>query len=199
MKLFKVNIRYKSKSIHDFSCHSGCRDYFSSKVLLQLLNSVKKTRGISFTRAKSPLTQVYFQELVNSHFKDKMNYMFVLNADPYVYHGFNKDSVKKKYKFYKYIIKKCLRGKPYKKAHYQIFPEFGDKNAKFHVNLLINLEYYPYVKLLCHDLRRELTTDRTRYPKYSCTLPRTYGRKPNTYACKDAVIMYKMGIVPFSC
>ena len=122
--------------------------------------------------------------------------MFVLNADPYVYHGFMKDSVKKKFKFYKYIIQKCLRGKPYKKEPYHIYPEFGDKNAKFHVNLLINLEYYPYVKLLCHDLRKELSTDRTKYPKYSCTLPRTWGRKPNSYACKDAMIMYKMGIPP---
>jgi len=198
MKLFKVSVRYKRKTATDITCRSGCKEYLSSVVFPQLLNSVKRHRGSSFTRAKLPIpTQEYFQELVNQHFVPNKNYMFVLNADPYVYHGFANESTKKKYKFYLFIIKKALRGKPYKKASYQVYPEFGDKNAKFHVNLLINLDYYPYVKSLCHDLRKELTTVRTKYPKYSCTLPRTYGRKPNCYACKDAVYMYKLGYHPY--
>ena len=197
MKLFNVSIRYKRKSDTDFKCRSGCKEYLTSHVLPQLLRQVKKVRGVSYTRAKLPPTQENYQSLVNQHFKPKQNYMFVLNADPYVYHGFKNESIKRKYKLYLYAIKKALRGKPYKKASYHVYPEFGEKNAKFHVNLIINLEYYPYVKCLCHDLRKYLTNRDTRYPKYSCTLPRTYGRKPNSYACKDAVIMYKMGIPPY--
>lgn len=197
MKLFNVSIRYKNKSDTDLTCRSGCQKYYSSVVLTQMLNSVKKIRGVSYTRAKLPPTNEDYNKLVNQHFKPNQNYMFVLNADPFVYHGFKHEKAKAKYKFYLRAIKKALRGKPYKKARYQVYPEFGDKNAKFHVNLVINLEYYPYVKLLCHDLRNLLTNRDTRFPKYSCTLPRTYGRKPNYYACKDAVIMYKMGLPPY--
>lgn len=197
LKFFKVSVKVKRKSETDFTCRSGCKEYLSSTVFPQLLRRVKKVRGVSYTRAKLPPTQENYKSLVDQHFTPNENYMFVLNADPYVYHGYKNESVKKKYKLYLYAIKKALRGKPYKKANYQVYPEFGDKNAKFHVNLLINLKYYPYVKSLCHDIRKSLTNSDTRYPKYSCTLPRTYGRKPNYYACKDARYMYILGYHPY--
>ena len=197
MKLFNVKIKYKTNTEHSCQCKSGCtKNWFRNHVLKQLLNSVRRKRGISPLGQNTP-SPTYFDEEITKHFIPKQNYMFVLNADPYVYHGYQNESVKNKYKLYLWIIKKALRGKPYKNASYHVYPEYGDKNAKFHVNLVINLVYQPYVKSLCHDLRRLLTTRKTRYPSYSCTLPRTYGRKPNSYACKDAYYMYKLGIIPF--
>lgn len=197
MKIFNVKIKYKRNTEHSFKCQSGCKDYFTNHVLKQILASVKRKRGISPLGQNTPPNKVCFDDLITKHFIPKQNYMFVLNADPYIYHGYQNESTKSKYKVYLYIIKKAMRGKPYKNASYHVYPEYGDKNAKFHVNLVINLEYYPYVKSLCHDLRKQLTTSKTRYPSYSCTLPRTYGRKPNYYACKDAIYMSKLGIVPF--
>ena len=196
-EIFNVKIKYKTKSEHSCKCESTCsKNWFSKYVLKQLLGTVKKKRGVSVLGQNSPPPN-YFDEEIIKHFKSKQNYMFVLNADPYIYHGYQNENTKRKYQHYLWVIKKALRGKPYKNASYHVYPEYGSKNAKFHVNLVINLEYYPYVKSLCHDLRKLLTTSKTRYPSYSCTLPRTYGRKPNTYACKDAYYMYKLGIVPF--
>lgn len=198
MKLFNVSIKYKRNTTTDIQCRSGCKEYLSTVVFPQLLNTVKRIRGASYTRAKVPLpTQEYFQELVIKHFILGKNYMFCLNADPNLYKGFHHESSKKQYKVYLHIIHKAMRGQPYKKTPYQVYPEYGDKNGKFHVNLIINLEYYPDAKNLCNDLRRLLTSEYTKYKAKSCSLPTTYGRKPNMYACKDAAYMHRLGLIPF--
>lgn len=195
-ELYKVSI--KNKAVKKESKNpTTFKEYFSSKVLIQLLNTVKRQKGISLFRQNSPLRQVDYEELVTKQFIPNKNYMLVLNACPYLLKRQRIKTSKKMYQLYLHAIKSSLRGKPYKKTQYQVYPEFGDINGKFHVNLLINLECYPYVKDLCHEIRSRITDDYTKTPRYSCTLPTTYGRKPNFYACKDAYYMQNLGYPPY--
>lgn len=194
-KITSKNKKKLPKSPQVLNCLCSISTYYRSTVLKQLLHVTKRKRA-SHTWTEAPHTQEHYRALLTSHFTEKNTYFLVLNADTKVHPKFARDSAKSQYAFYKYCIKKSLRGKPYKNTHYQVYPEFGDKTAKLHCNLIIHLDYYPYVKSLVHDLRRNLTGIYAKTNRFSCTLPKTYGRKPCHYAIKDAIMMYNMNLCP---
>ncbi len=191
------NVSIKSKAVkRESSTPITFKEYFTVNVLTQLLNTVKKQRGVSVFRQNSPLRQVDYEELVTKQFIPNKNYMLVLNACPFLLKVSKTKTPKKIYELYLWAIKRSLRGKPYKKTKYQVYPEFGDINGKFHANLLINLDSYTYVKDLVHEIRSRISYGGREF-RYSCTLPTTYGRKPNFYACKDAYYMQNLGYPPY--